>query len=233
MRTGFLEDNRYQRLVEHVSELWMRGMIEMARTYGWRKRELLKLRVGQVDLKARTIRLDPGTTKNRAGREITMTANVAALLEQCVNGKAPEEHVFTRDNGQPVRDFRKAWYKLCVLAGVGQMLCRACDKVVTGKKCECASPKLRYSGLILHDMRRTAARNLRRAGVPEGVIQKIGGWKTRSVFERYNIVSQADIADAINKLEEACKQSAVPEVGHDFGHDSPSGRGESGNARSN
>jgi hypothetical protein len=43
-------------------------------------------------------------------------------------------------------------------------------------------------------------RNLRRAGVAEGVIQKICGWHTRSVFERYAIVSQTDIADAINNL---------------------------------
>ena len=52
-------------------------------------------------------------------------------------------------------------------------------------------------GLLFHDLRRTGARNLRRAGVAEGVIQKIGGWKTRSVFERYAIVDQRDIADAM------------------------------------
>ncbi len=50
-------------------------------------------------------------------------------------------------------------------------------------------------------MRRTAARNLRRAGVAEGVIMKIGGWKTRSVFERYAIVAQSDIEDAIQELQ--------------------------------
>ena len=69
----------------------------------------------------------------------------------------------------------------------------------------------------MHDLGRTAARNLRCAGVAEGVIQKIGGWKTRSVFERYNIVSQSDIADAMTKLENA---RSISEISHDFGHDS-------------
>ena len=54
---------------------------------------------------------------------------------------------------------------------------------------------------MFHDLRRTAARNLRKAGVAEGVIMKIGGWRSRSVFEGYAIVSQSDIAEAIGRLE--------------------------------
>ena len=65
--------------------------------------------------------------------------------------------------------------------------------------------------LLFHDLRRTAARNLRRAGVAEGVIMKIGGWKTRSVFEHYAIVFQSDIADAMQRLE-------IQQNGHRNGH---------------
>lgn len=61
--------------------------------------------------------------------------------------------------------------------------------------------KIRYRGLIVHDLRRTGARNLRRAGVPETVIQVIGGWRSRSVFQRYAIVDQSDIAAAMDKLQ--------------------------------
>ena len=65
-----------------------------------------------------------------------------------------------------------------------------------------AQRKAGVPNLLFHDLRRSAARNLRRAGVAEGVIQKIGGWKTRSVFERYAIVDQRDIAEANGKASD-------------------------------
>jgi len=76
-----------------------------------------------------------------------------------------------------VKIFRHTWRKACEHAGI--------------------------PNLLFHDLRRTGARNLRRAGVAEGVIMKIGGWRTRSVFERYAIVSRTDMADAILKLQES------------------------------
>lgn len=184
IRKGFLEDAQYEKLFGSGFDHWFRAIVEVGRTYGWRVGELLSMRVRQVDLMSRTIRLEPGTTKNRDGREVTMTKRVHELLKLCVFGKQHDDFVFTRRNGTPVRDFRGTWAKACEEAGVPD--------------------------LLFHDLRRTAARNLRKAGVAEGVIMKIGGWRTRSVFERYAIVSQADIADAIGKLE--------IRDGHSFGH---------------
>ena len=185
VRKGFLEDAQLGELLSACPEIWFHALVEIGRTYGWRIGELLSMRVEQVDLLARTIRLEPGTTKNRDGREVTMTKRVYGLLKLCSHAKAAEEFVFTRSNGKPVRDFRGTWAKACRAAGV--------------------------PALLSHDLRRTAARNLRRAGAAEGVIMKIGGWRTRSVFERYAIVSQADISDAIQKLD-------VSANGHSFGH---------------
>ena len=87
VRQGFLEDGQYTKLVEHSPELWFRAMLELGRTYGWRTSELKMMSVKQVDLFSRTIRLEPGTTKNGEGREVTMTAPVFALLKECLSGR--------------------------------------------------------------------------------------------------------------------------------------------------
>jgi integrase len=177
VRKGFLEDGQYRKLIEYCPELWFRSLVECGRTYGWRVSELLSMRVDQLDVAQRVIRLEPGTTKNREGREVLMTDTICKLLSALVHGKSANDFVFTRSNGKPVRDFRLTWERACAHAGAPD--------------------------LLFHDLRRTGARNLRRAGVAEGIIMKIGGWRTRSVFERYAIVSRSDMNDAILKLQES------------------------------
>ena len=215
VRKGFLEDEQFRAMVADA-ELWFRALVECGRTYGWRVSELLGLRVEQVDLVRKVIRLEPGTTKNSDGREVFMTDTVRNLLSASVQGKAPDAHVFTRPNGSPVRDFRVTWERACSRIGVGQTLCADCsDPMDSGRACpKCKSQRSVYSGLIFHDLRRTAARNLRRAGIPETVIMKIGGWRTRSVFERYAIVSRTDIADAMRKLQQS-EESTQAQQGHE------------------
>lgn len=182
--------------------LWLRALLEVAYSYGWRRGELLNLRVRQVDFVNRTIRLDPGTTKNGEGREVAMTKEVAELLRASVDGKEPNDCVFTREDGKAVKDFRGAWRNLCVRAGTGRWECRKCGAALTGDRCECSGTR-KYVGLIPHDFRRSAAKALRRAGVSESVIMAIGGWKTPSMFRRYAIVSSADQRRAVEMLEQA------------------------------
>ena len=201
-RQGFVEDADFSRMATEAAKdgLWMRTLLEVAYTYGWRRGEMLGLRVRQVDLLNRTIRLDVGSTKNGEGREVMMTPEVAELLRAAVAGKQSDEHVFTRDGGKPVKDFRGAWRNLCVRSGTGHWECGKCKAVLTGAKCECGGAR-KYVGRIPHDFRRSAAKAARRAGVPESVIMAMGGWKTPSMFRRYAIVSSADQRDAMDLLE--------------------------------
>ena len=90
--------------------------------------------------------------------------------------------VFTRDGRNRIKSFRGAWDEASKRAGLWNE--------ETGRPAK-----------LFHDLRRTGVRNLVRAGVPERVVMTIGGWKTRSVFDRYNIVSTRDLHDAAAKLE--------------------------------
>jgi integrase len=185
IRKGFVEDATYQPLAEATARIgiWMRAAFEVAFTFGWRYSEVVNLRVEQVNVANGTIRLHPGETKNDEGRIVIMTDTVRRLLEPCVAGKKASDYVFTRENGKRVRDFRVSWKKVCEQAGVPE--------------------------LLFHDLRRTAVRNMVRSSIPERVAMQISGHKTRSIFDRYNIVSERDLRDAARALEkrsaEACK----------------------------
>ena len=83
--------------------------------------------------------------------------------------------VFFHGRGEPIKDFRGVWTAATKAAGC--------------------------PGRLVHDLRRTAVRNLVRNGVPDLVAMRLTGHKTRSVFDRYNIVSAADLKDAATRLE--------------------------------
>ncbi len=181
-RQGFLTDEQYDALQVHARYPWLKALLAMAYTFGFRRAELVgrvqrkqpPMRVRQIDLKNRTIDLLPGETKNNEGRVVKMTEEVYDYLQVCVEGKKPDDAVFTWEDGSPVLDFRGSWAKMTKAAGVS---------------------------VLLHDFRRSAARNLIRSGVSQDVAKRITGHKTSSMFSRYNITAEGDLADAAVKLE--------------------------------
>lgn len=173
--------------------------VTIAHSYGWRMQsEVLTLTLSQVDLSAGTLRINPGGSKTGEGRIVYLSAEVRVMLEEQLErvrtlsrrlGRVIPylfPHLLNgRFHGERIRDLRKSWASACNAAGL--------------------------SGMLRHDLRRTAARNLIRSGVPEVVSMKITGHRTRSVFDCYNIVSPADLQDAARKMAD----------GHISGHSAP------------
>jgi len=198
-REGFFERAQYEAVRRRLKPD-LQAAVAIAYRFGWRVQEILGLERRQLDLEAGTLRLDPGTTKNEEGRLVYLTPDLVRLLgEQLERIRVVErktERIIPflfpyltgrRRQGTRRRDFRKAWAKACEKAEV--------------------------PGRLRHDFRRTAVRNLVNAGVPEKVAMTITGHRTRSVFDRYHIVSPADLQAASRRL--------VAADGHVSGHSRP------------
>jgi integrase len=209
-RRGFLKPGEHDALAQACSDvggLWLRSIFEVAITFGFRLHEMVGkngLRVEQIDFAAGIIRLE--ITKNGDPRDVAMTGTVRSLLKECCRGKSGRDFVFSR-GGDPVVTFNRSWKKACVLAGVAKLLCPECEQELDRER-HCAdcdrdwnAHQTKYSGLLVHDCRRTAVRDLVRAGVPEKIAMTISGHLSREVFERYNIGDDFDLKEAARKLE--------------------------------
>lgn len=200
VRRGFFEADQVDAVCRHLPEV-LAAVVRFAAITGWRvPSEVLTLQWHQVDLNARlaptqevsgVVRLEPGTTKNREGRDFPCTRELRELLEaraaerdQAKQAGHVTPWVFFRmvskgrggkKRPKPIKAFTKAWTAACRAAGC--------------------------PGRVPHDLRRTAVRNLVRSGVPQSVAMRLTGHRTDSVFRRYDIVADVDLAGAASKLE--------------------------------
>ena len=178
-RQGFFERPDLEAVVAALPA-YLQDFTRFAYFTGWTKGEIISLRWTDVDRDAGAIRLRPEAAKTGRGRTVMLEGDLAELINRRWKARLIEKDanirvaamVFHRD-GEPVGDFRKAWATACQAAGVP-------DK-------------------LFHDLRRTAARNMVRAGVPERVAMAVTGHLTRSMFDRYNIVSEDDLRMAAQK----------------------------------
>lgn len=180
-RQGFFEPAEYDAIRAKLPE-HLRPLLAFYYWTGWRKGEALSLEVRQVDIAAGLITLDPEQSKNKRRRKLDFSA-MADLRDILTDQLASAERigravgrvvtvVFHEHDGTPITEYRLrvAW--------------------------EAAREAAGYPHKQIHDFRRTRARNLVRAGVPESVAMKVTGHLTRSMFSRYDITSGDDLREA-------------------------------------
>ena len=201
VRKGFFTREEVERLCGHLKAP-LDGFVMFAFLTGWRVDEIRNLPWRNVDLVKGEIRLDPGTTKNEDGRVFTLNADLRCLLEQAARARcamtqvvrgqvvsaiAPE-YVF-HQRGKRVGAFRKTWKTACHKAGL------PCVVDTNGKPIKALR--------MFHDLRRSAARELQRQGWTEGQIMRLMGHRTRSMFDRYQIVTDDDLREKMRALDQS------------------------------
>jgi integrase len=175
VRQGFLEPEQYERLLEELPPR-LKALFVCAYHVGTRKGELRKLQWSQVDFESALINLTARQTKGKTARLLPVYGAMERWLRKQLEGRPPECPWVFYHHGKPVGAQLRGWRE-------------ACDRA-------------ELPGLLFHDLRRSAVRNMKRAGVQDKVAMQISGHKTRAVFDRYNIIDEGDLGDAAKKLNE-------------------------------
>ena len=186
VRQGFFEREQFDAVRAQLHRD-LQGLATLAYYTGWRMRsEIFPLTWAQIDRHVGTIRLEPGTTKNSDGRTVAyleIDELREVIEEQWRRHEALHQRgvicpwLFFRGRGKPVKSLARAWRSACRRAGC--------------------------PGRVPHDFRRTAVRNLERAGVPRKVAMAIVGHRTEAMYRRYDIVTESDLHAAAVKLNTA------------------------------
>ncbi len=179
VRQGFLEQDEYERLLEELPED-LKALFVCGYHTGARKNELRRIQWEQVDFDGGVIRLPASQTKTKKARTLPIYGDMRRWLEHqrmtCPPGCV---WVFHGARNHPVDNHLNGWSEACRRVGLPE--------------------------LLFHDLRRSAVRNMKRAGIQDKVAMDISGHRTRSVFDRYNIIDEADVRGAGERLEEYAK----------------------------
>lgn len=172
-RQGFFERGDFYAVLNQIGDSAIADFLEFFYWTGMRPGEIRSLTWTAFDRESWTIRLHARDAKTGFGRAIAAEGPLQDIVKRRMVARRLDSDLIFHKDGRPMGEFRKRWKRACKLAGI--------------------------TGRIPYDLRRTAVRNMIRAGVSEKVAMSISGHRTRTIFDRYNIVSEKDLRDAVTK----------------------------------
>lgn len=207
VRTGFFSATEFDAVCERLPED-LQAFARFGHLTGWRFGSIVKLRWCDID--DGEINLPGQFTKNGSPLKMPLVGVLANLIAsrketkvvRTATGVQISNLVFHR-HGKPIRQsiFRSIWVDACIRAGQGRIVCTKCGQqgLKLHQKCSHCRASMKYEGRLFHDLRRSAARDMIRAGVAQTIAMKITGHKTATMFERYNIADTDDLREALAK----------------------------------
>ena len=176
LREGFFEEDDFATVLLELPA-YAQPVIRFLRVTGWRVSEAIGLTWDRVDWERHGLQLSARQTKGKRARlfPFGLAPDLKAVLEAAWSAR---DGLFVfqgpkRAHGVSYNTLLHDWQSAT-------------------KRADC-------EGRLMHDLRRTAARDFRSAGVDEGTIMALCGWRTRAMFDRYNIVSDVDLSAAVAK----------------------------------
>lgn len=175
VREGFFEKHDFDAVLSHIKDADVRDFISWGFWTGMRRGEIGKLTWAAYDRETSTLILPARSAKSKKPRKLVLQGIYREIIARRLLSRRLDSPLIFHRQGKPMGAFRKAWANACKKAGV--------------------------SGSLFHDLRRTAVRNMIRAGIDQAVAMSISGHRTDAVFKRYNITSDEDLREAQGKLE--------------------------------
>jgi len=194
VREGFIKSPDFESLLANIENSDTRDLIEFLYNSAWRSGEGKTLEWREVDVHSWMIKLLPAKSKNKKARLLPVIGALRDIIERRMAVRLLSCPFVFHRNGKPIRSIRRAFKSAAIAAGLGNMV--ADER--TGKE--------KYVGVTPHDMRRSAVRNFRKAGLSESDGMALSGHLTNSIYKRYNIIDEDDLRESMAKVQKHIKR---------------------------